>query len=131
MPRIAINIDALVKDLFAELRLATRQREWTTSFFSTPGVKTERKKSQQVGNCLRFENHGICARLENSRVARIERFANRLIGDASRVEFADVKVVAQEVTGTGSVRGSCSGRQTHQTRSLVDEVAVLGCISTC
>src|ERR1044072_9480650 len=110
MPRIAVNVDALVEDFFPKLRFATRQREWTTSFFSTPRVKTERKESEQVGNCLRFENHRICARLEHSRIASIERFANRFICDTSSIEFADVEVVAQEVTGTGGVRCSRSGR---------------------
>src|ERR1041384_4732800 len=122
MPWITVNINALVEDLFADFCFATRQREWTTSFFSTTRVKTECKESEQVGNCLRFENHRIRARLENSRIASIERFANRFICNASSVEFADVKVIAQEVTGTRSVRYSCSGRQTHQTRSFVDEV---------
>src|ERR1700752_4420206 len=125
MPRIAIDVDSLVEDLFADFRFTTRQREWTATLFSTPRVKTESKEPQQVGYCLRFENHGIRARLENFRIASLEGFANCFIGDASSVQLANVMVVAQKVTGARAIDCSCSGRQAHQARLFVDEVAVL------
>src|ERR1043165_1263514 len=130
MPGITVNVDAFVEDLFAHFRFATRQREWTASFFSTPCVETERKESEQVSYCLRFEDHWIRAGIECARIASIECFSNRFICDVSGVEFADVEVVAQEVTGTGSIGCSRGGRETHQTPSFVEEVAVLRGIST-
>ncbi len=98
MPRIAVDVYALVEDLFAEFRLAAGRGKRTAAFFSTACVETESEEPEQIGDCLRFENRRINAGFEHTRIARIQRFANRFVRDASGVEFRDVEMVSQEVS---------------------------------
>src|SRR4030095_5983657 len=94
-------------------------------FFSTTRVELERHEPKQVGDCLRFEYRRIDTRFKHARITRIERFADRLVRDARGVEFRDVEMVSQKVTGAGAVGRAGSSRQAHQTRSVVNEVAIL------
>src|SRR5262245_12684719 len=115
MPRIAVDVYALVEDLLADFRFTTERGELAATFFSTPCVETESKEPEQIGDSLRFENHGIGAGLEYMWIPSIECFADRFVRNARGVEFGNVEVVAKEVTGTGPVGCSGYGRQTHQT----------------
>src|SRR5215813_14220275 len=128
MPRIAVDVNALVENLLSDFALTTECAERAATFFSTPCVETKSEEPEQIGDCLGLENHGIDAGIEHPGIARIECFADRFVRNARGVEFGNVEVVAEEVTGTGPVGCSGSGRQTHKTRLLVDEVAVLGSV---
>src|SRR5689334_16345540 len=110
MPRIAVDVYALVADLLAEFRFAAGRGERTPTFFSTACVETECKEPEQIGNCLRLENRRINTGLEHARVASIKCFADRFVCDARGVEFRNVKMVAKKVTGTGAIGCSGSGR---------------------
>src|SRR6185369_15191302 len=118
MPRIAIDVDALVEDLLADFGFTARRGEWAAAFFSTTRVETERKEAEQIGDCLWLENHGIHAGLKNLWIACVECFADRFVRDACGVEFRDVEVVAKEVTRTRAIGCSRSCGQTHQSRLL-------------
>ena len=97
MPRIAVDVDAFVEDLLADFCLSARRGEWTASFFSTASVEIESEEPEQIGDCLRLENRRIDTGFEHARITRVERFANRFVGDARGVEFRNVEMVAQEV----------------------------------
>ena len=49
----------------------------------------------------------------------------RFAGDAGGVEFGDVEMVSQKITGTGAVWSARSHSETYKTRAVVNEVAVL------
>ena len=98
MPRIAVDVYALVKNLFTDFRLSTRRRKRTTTFFRTARVKTKSKRAEQIRDCLRLEDHGICSRIERPRITCIECFANCFSGDAGSIEFGNVEMIAEEVT---------------------------------
>src|SRR5262245_55787945 len=124
MPRVAIDVDALVEDLLTDFGFTSGGGERAATFFSAACVETKSEKPEQIGDCLWLENHWIGAGLEHTRIASVERFTYRFVGDARGVEFRNVEVVAKKVTGTGPIGRSGGGRQTHETRLLVDEVAV-------
>src|ERR1044072_5597091 len=125
MPRIAVDVNALVEDLLADSRFTAGRGEWTASFFSTARVETEGKEPEQIGDCLWLENPGIRAGPAHSRIAGVEGFPDRFIRHSCGVEFRHVEVVAKEVTRAGPIGRSGGCRQTHQTRLFIDEVAVL------
>src|ERR1700754_172853 len=127
MPRIAVDIDALVEDFLAQLCLASRRGKWTPAFFRTARVKTERKEPEQIRDGLWFEYRRVNAGFEHSRTACIECFTNRFVGDTRSIEFGNVEMITQEVTGAAAVRCARGRCQTHQTRSFVSEVSVLCC----
>src|SRR4026209_1414823 len=115
MPRIAINSNALIEDLFTDFSLTARQREGAVSFFSIPRVKTECKEPKQVGHGLRLKNYRICTGFENSRIPCIECFANCFVRNVTRIEFAYVEMVTQEISRTRSIWCARCCCQTHQT----------------
>src|SRR6185369_1732800 len=125
MPRIAVDVDALVEDLLTDFCFTAGRGERAATFFSASCVETKSEKTEQISDCLWLENHWIDAGIEHTWIASLECFPDRFVCDTRGVEFCNVEVVAKEVTGTGSVGCSGCGRQTHETRLLVDEVAVL------
>src|ERR1041384_7846074 len=102
MPRIAVDVDAFVEDLFTEFGLAAGRGKRTTTFLSTARVETKRKKPEQIGNGLRFENRRIHAGFEHARISRFDGFANRFVCDAGGIEFRHVEMVPQKVAGAAS-----------------------------
>src|SRR5215216_2736014 len=110
MPRIAVDVYAFVEDLLTEFSLATGRGEWTTPFFGTASVKTKSEESEQVGDCLRFENRGIDTGFQHTRIACVERFANCFVSDTSGVEFCNVEVISEEISRAGSIGSSCGHR---------------------
>ena len=98
MPWVAINVDALVKNLLTDFGLSTRRGERTATLFSAARVEIELKESDEIGDCLRFENRWINSRLQHARITRVESFANGFVCDARRVEFRNVEMVSQKVS---------------------------------
>src|SRR5439155_1503844 len=67
--------------------------------------------------------------LERARIFGIKRLLNGLPANASGIEFRHVKMIAQEIPGTGAVGSPRGDRETHEARALVMEVAILRCVS--
>ena len=59
MPGIAVNVDALVKNLLTDFGLSPWRRKRTASLFSTASVKTKAKESKEVSDGLRLEYRRI------------------------------------------------------------------------
>ena len=108
MPRVAVDVYALIENLFAEFCFSICRRKRTASFFSTACIEIESHKAGQIGNCLWLENRRINAWLQYAWITRVESLANRFVGDASSVEFCDVEMVSQKVSRTGPIVRSCS-----------------------
>src|SRR6185503_16495989 len=107
MPRIAVDVDAFVEDLFAEFGLAAGSGERTAPFFSTASIEAEREEPEQICDCLWLEYRGINAGFENARVTSVECFANRFVGNTRGIEFRHIEVITKKIPGTRAVR--CSG----------------------
>src|SRR5947209_20045607 len=100
MPRVAIKAQAFIENLLTDFCFAIGSRIRAPSFIRAPRVKAQ---PDEVLGCLRFENHRINTRLELAWIPRIQCFLYRLPGDPRRIEFADIKVVAEEISGTAAI----------------------------
>src|SRR6185369_2406668 len=99
MPRITVDVYAVIENLLPEFCFAAGSGERAAAFFSTPCVESKSEKPQQIRNCLRLENRRIHAGFKHTRIASFKCFADRFVGDARTVEFRNVEMIAEEVTG--------------------------------
>src|SRR5215472_2623204 len=121
MPRIAVEIETLVEDLFADLCAAVRRRVRAAAFVGAAGIEPE---LDEIASSLSFENHRINARLECARVARGQGFVDGLASDAIRIELSDIEMGAQKITRTAAIGRSSGNGEANQTGAFVMKVPV-------
>src|SRR5437870_1078728 len=80
---------------------------------------------------LRLQNDRIDARLQKLRTFRCKRFLDRLVANARRIEFGDIKMVAKKITGTAAIRSARRDGQTDQTGTAVMKIAVFRADGRC
>src|SRR4051812_40381673 len=105
MPRIAVKVQPLVKNLPAHFCPAVRGRVGAAAFVGAAGVEP---KPDKITGSLGFQYDRINTGRERDGGTRRQCFLNRLVRDVRGFEFGDIKMVAQEITGAAAV-GSPGG----------------------
>jgi len=92
MPRVAVNVDAIVEDFFSDPCFPVFRRVRTAAFIGAAGIEAE---AEQVVGGLGFEDDGVGAGVEQTRVFGGDGFLNGFSANAGRIQLGDVKVVAE------------------------------------
>src|SRR6266478_2346188 len=123
VPGVAVNVNALIEDFFAQPGLAAGRRVRAAAFVGAASVETE---PDEVVGGLGFEDDGINARLEQLRVFGLKRLFDSLAANASGVEFGDIELVAQKIAGAAAVGGAGGNREANQAGAAILEIPILG-----
>ena len=103
MPRVAIDVDALVEDLFPDLGLAPGSRIRAAALIGAPRIEAQ---ADQIVSRLGFKNNGIDPRFKCVRIFRGQRLFDGFPANSPGVELRNIKMVAEKITGAASVRSA-------------------------
>src|SRR5579859_1724901 len=123
MPRIAVEVDLLVKDPLADFSFAPGRSVRAAAFVGAPGVEA---KADEIARRLCFQNHCICPRIECAGILRTEGLLDGFASDAFGVELCNIKMVAQEIARAGAARGPGGDGEAGQAAALVMKIPVPG-----
>src|ERR1700752_5525065 len=111
MPWIAVDVQALIEDLFADSGLPTRRRQRTATFFGAASVEIEREEAQQICHRLRFKNRRIYSGFHYAGTAPAGSFEDRFARDTSSIKLSNIKMVAEKIARAAAVLRPGRGRQ--------------------